>query len=110
MKISAPGLLVVAVAATLGGCRTDLQRETPIGHACHRQFAYDLYPRYYSCLFELSAPSAFYDDHEVQKVLDAFTSTEGGECTVRPERDIADVRTQNMDHGLRYRLFNIECR
>lgn len=109
MKIIATGLLVVAFAATLGGCRTTVQRETPVGQACHRQFSYDLHPRYYSCLFELSAPSAFYDDREIQKVLDTFTRSEGGECTVKPERDIADVRTQDMDHGLRYRLFNIEC-
>ena len=110
MKILATAGLLLLISVMLSGCRTELQRSTPIGQACYRQFAYEQYPRYYRCLFELSAPSAFYADDEVQKVLERFKETEGGKCTVKPERDVADVRTQNMDHGLRYRLFDLECR
>ena len=110
MKILAFAALLLAFVAALSECRSELQKSTPVGEACYRQFAYEESPRYYACLFELSDPSAFYDDKEVQKILGHFIADEGGQCVVKPERDVADVRTQNMDHGLRYRLFNIECR
>jgi len=108
LQVALTALSVALVG--LGGCRSELQRSTPVGQACYRQFSHQDYPRYYGCLFELSAPSAFYDDKEVHKVLDLFIAAEGGKCMVKPERDVADVETQNIDHGLRYRLFNLECR
>jgi hypothetical protein len=98
------------LAILMSGCTSQLRRETPIGHACYRSFSYEPQPRYYKCLFELSAPSAFYDDREINKILEAFMANEGGVCEKGPERDIADVRTQAMDHGLRYRLFGVTCR
>jgi hypothetical protein len=110
MKTVALLASVLALVAALGGCMSQTRRETPVGHACYRQFAYDTYPRYYGCLFELSAPSAFYDDSAIMRVLSSFTASEGGVCVVQPERDVADVRTQHIDHGLRFRLFNVECK
>ena len=102
--------MTVLIAAIASGCTTQLRRETPIGHACYRSFAYETHPRYYMCLFELSAPSVFYVDKELDKLLSDFMKNEGGDCERRPERDVADVRTQNMDHGLRYRLFEVVCK
>jgi hypothetical protein len=93
-----------------GGCTSQLRRVTPVGQACYRSFSYDTNPRYYKCLFELSAPSAFYDDEEVNRVMRIFIRNEGGNCTKGPERDVADVQTQQMDHGLRYRLFEVVCK
>ena len=110
MKIKVVAAVSLALSGSLAGCSSELQRSTPIGQTCYRKFSYEEYPRYYGCLFELSAPSAFYDDAEVNKVLDRFVAAEGGKCTVQPERDVADVATEKMDHGLRYRLFNVECR
>jgi hypothetical protein len=101
---------IILSAFLASGCTSHLRQETPIGQACYRSFAHETYPRYYKCLFELSAPSAFYDDKEIDKVLGAFMANEGGTCEKGPERDIADVRTQAIDHGLRYRLFDIVCR
>lgn len=101
---------IILLATLSGGCASQLRRETPIGQACYRSFAYETYPRYYKCLFELSAPSAFYDDKEMDTVLGTFMTNEGGTCEKGSERELADVRTQAMDHGLRYRLFDIVCR
>jgi hypothetical protein len=93
------------------GCVQTYRPEIPVGYACHRQFHYDESPRRYSCLFELSAPSTYYDDGTIHATLDRFMRDEGGACAVvGDERDVADVRTQQMDHGLRYRLFTVECR
>lgn len=86
------------------------RRAIPGGYACHRTFQYEAYPRRYACLFELSAPSAFYDDGEVDKALDAFESAEGGACVRQREREFADRETMQTDHGLTYRYFAIECR
>ena len=109
MKFPAALLICAVFAVSLAACQTPRQRETPIGHACYRQFDYEVHPRWYGCLFELSAPSAFYDDKEIEKILNAFMSEEGGKCAKQPERDVADVRTQDWNHGLRYRLFVIKC-
>ncbi len=108
-KIIAAILLFASAACLLAGCKTTLQRETPIGRACYRQFSYELHPRYYACLFELSAPSAFYEDKEIDKVLSDFMTTEGGECAKQMEREVADLETQHFDHGLRYRFFGVVC-
>lgn len=81
-----------------------------MGHSCYRQFAYEPHPRYYACLFELSAPSAFYDDKEVDKILDAFMAAEGGECSLGEEREVVDRETQHMDHGLGYRFYAVVCK
>jgi hypothetical protein len=102
--------MILLLAALVSGCSSSVERDTPVGQACYRSFAYESSPRYYKCLFELSAPSDFYDDKEIDRVLDAFVAHEGGTCERGPERDVADVRTQTMEHGLRYRLFDIVCR
>lgn len=81
-----------------------------MGHACYRSFSYDKSPRQYLCLFELSAPSTFYDDEAVRKELASFVESEGGDCEVSPERELADVETSEIAHGLRYRYFSIACR
>jgi hypothetical protein len=110
MKVTAAAITLAFAASLLAGCQTALQRETPIGHACYRQFSYELHPRYYACLFELSAPSAFYDDDEIDKILNDFIAAEGGECTKQEEREVVDRETQHIDHGLGYRFFGVVCK
>jgi hypothetical protein len=110
MKITVATIAFASAASLLAGCQTTLQRETPIGHACYRQFSYELQPRYYACLFELSAPSAFYEDKEIDKILNNFMTAEGGECTKQEEREVADLETQHIDHGLSYRFFGVVCK
>lgn len=107
-KISAA--IIIMGCVVLDGCAPRQKHSIPTGHACYRAFAYEHYPRHYKCLFELSAPSVFYDDKEVDRVLGEFMRHEGGRCERLPERDIADVQTQQMDHGLRYRLYGIVCK
>lgn len=110
---SIPRMILVLTAVSLmvlSGCISRQSQELSKGYACYRAFTYDSYPRHYKCLFELSAPSTFYDDEEVGRALDIFMKSEGGKCDKLPERDVADVQTQQMDHGLRYRLFSIVCK
>jgi hypothetical protein len=109
VNIIAAILASSSLASLLAGCQATLQRETPIGYACYRQFSHELRPRYYACLFELSAPSAFYDDKAVDKILSSFMAAEGGECTKQREREVADLETQKIDHGLSYRFFGVVC-
>ncbi len=110
MKFLARNLTFVTIALVASGCQIRKIKDVQLGHACYRTFHYDHIPRVYGCLFELSAPSTFYDDGAMDRVVEQFMKDEGGVCTRRPERDVADVRTQAMDHGLRYRLINVECR
>jgi hypothetical protein len=110
MKFVAKMLTIGAISLVASGCQIRGIKDIPLGHACYRTFHYDATPRVYGCLFELTAPSSFYDDQAMDRVVYRFMKQEGGICTRGPERDVADVRTQAMDHGLRYRLFNVECR
>jgi hypothetical protein len=93
-----------------GGCASPPQRDASTGYACYRSWEYVAPPRNYKCLFELSGPSAFFNDQEVASVLEAFMRNEGGTCKALPERDVADVQTQQVDHGLRYRLYDVLCK
>lgn len=102
-------LLLCLAWSGLSGCTGIPSREAPLGHACHRLFAYDAAPRRYACLFELSAPSAFYEDAEVDRVIEGVMAREGGRCRRLPERQIVAEGDEGMDHGLRYRRVELVC-
>ncbi len=105
VRTSLGGIALLAVSA----CTWIPLREAPRGHACHRQFSYDDSPRWYACLFELDAPSTFYDDANVDRVVDGLMAREGGRCRRLPEREIVAVGDEKRDHGVRYRRVAFVC-
>jgi hypothetical protein len=104
--------MALLMSGMVAGCSTTPSRPLPLGYACHQSFSYDSTPRAYRCLFELSAPSDFYDDSAIDRVLDALMSSDGGKCTRSPtETFIVDSKTAQYDHiGQKYRMFQIVCK
>ena len=110
MKLSFFRFFAASLAfAYVSGCSTTGTLQIPLGHSCFKEFSQAGNSGTYVCLFELSAPSRFYDEDQQERVVRDFVMGLSAECRVIGSWEMIRDSPYRLYHTTSYVVHHIQC-
>ena len=106
-RFSAP--LMLLLVSALCACAPRVRPDIPLGHACFQKFGNPGDTTSYSCAFEISAATIYYDQKKIDADLKSFAKDLPKNCRVVGTERMVDPDMAQVDHAYRLVVAHIEC-